>query len=70
MKQTKAVSIRLDNTSANPFAGYDVSPTIRQGAGPNGTANVAVVIYYDEDDYKGPNKQYVEQGKLIACVKQ
>ena len=22
------------------------------------------------DDYKGPNRQYVEQGKLIICVKQ
>lgn len=22
------------------------------------------------DDYKGPNKQYVEQGKLVICVKE
>ena len=35
-------SIRLDNGSASPVAGIEVSPTIRQGAGPNGCANVAV----------------------------
>lgn len=23
-----------------------------------------------EDDYKGPNRQYVEQGKLIVCKKE
>ena len=37
-----ATAIRLDNGSAQPIGGVEVSPTIRQGAGPNGCANVAV----------------------------
>lgn len=36
-----SVAVRLDNTSAPPIGGIEVSPTIRQGAGPNGCANVA-----------------------------
>ena len=35
-------AVRLDNGSASPFAGEDVAPTIRQGAGTNGAANVGV----------------------------
>ncbi len=35
-------AVRLDNGSASPLAGENVAPTIRQGAGPNGAANVAV----------------------------
>ena len=34
--------IRLDNGSADPYAGKYVAPTIRPGAGPNGAANVGV----------------------------
>lgn len=36
-----SVAVRLDNTSAPSIGGIEVSPTIRQGAGPNGCANVA-----------------------------
>ena len=39
-----AYALRLDNTSAPPLAGEELSPTIRTGAGPNGTANVAVAL--------------------------
>jgi DNA (cytosine-5)-methyltransferase 1 len=35
-------SLRLDNGSASPVVSGDISPTIRQGAGPNGCANAAV----------------------------
>jgi len=41
-----AVSLKLDNGSAQPVGGVEVTPTIRQGAGPNGTANVAVYAGY------------------------
>ena len=41
-----AVSLKLDNGSAQPLGGVEVTPTIRQGAGPNGTANVAVYAGY------------------------
>lgn len=41
-KVIESLSLRLDNGSAHPVGGVEVSPTIRQGAGPNGYANVAV----------------------------
>lgn len=41
-----AISLKLDNGSAQPVGGVDVTPTIRRGAGPNGTANVAVYAGY------------------------
>ena len=41
-----AVSLKLDNGSAQPIGGVEVAPTIRQGAGPNGTANVGVYAGY------------------------
>lgn len=40
-KVIESLSLRLDNGSAQPIGGVEVSPTIRQGAGPNGCANVA-----------------------------
>lgn len=41
-----AVSLKLDNGSAQPIGGVEIAPTIRQGAGPNGTANVGVFTRY------------------------
>lgn len=41
-----AVSLKLDNGSAQPIGGMEIAPTIRQGAGPNGTANVGVFTRY------------------------
>jgi len=41
-----AISLKRDNASAQPVGGVEVTPTIRQGAGPNGTANVAVYTHY------------------------
>lgn len=41
-----AVSLKLDNGSAQPICGVEIAPTIRQGAGPNGTANVGVFTRY------------------------
>ena len=40
----RTYAIRLDNASAFPLAGKDLSPNIRTGAGPNGTANVVVAL--------------------------
>lgn len=40
--ENQTYAIRPDNTSAPPLAGEDISPTIRMGEGPNGTANIAV----------------------------
>ena len=41
-QQAVMIALRLDNCSAAPIGGVEVSPTIRQGAGPNGCANVAI----------------------------
>ena len=50
----------------------DVSVTLRNKSGSyGGQRSVRYLLYTDtvgalcEDDYKGPNRQYVEQGKLI-----
>ncbi len=40
-KVMESLSLRLDNGSVYPVGGVEVSPTIRQGAGANGCANVA-----------------------------
>lgn len=46
----KCYICRLDNGSANPFVGEKISPTIRQGAGPVGAANVAVAYNVGNDN--------------------
>ncbi len=43
-KNVNILPIRLDNGSATPLPSGDISPTIRQGAGPNGTANIGVQL--------------------------
>ena len=56
----------------------DVSVTLRNRGGSygGGERGARYLLYQDkvgalcQDDYKGPNKQYVEQDKLIICVKQ
>ena len=56
----------------------DVSVTLRNRGGSygGGERGTRYLLYQDTvgaicfDDYKGPNRQYVEQGKLIICVKQ
>lgn len=54
----------------------DISITLRsRSASCGGERGTHYLLYQDkvgalcQDDYKGPNKQYVEQEKLIICVK-
>ena len=56
----------------------DIAVTLRSRSGSygGGKRGTRYLLYQDkvgalcQDDYKGPNKQYVEQDKLIICVKQ
>ena len=56
----------------------DISVTLRYKGGVirQRQRGTCYLLYQDkvgalcQDDYKDPNKQYVEQGKLIICVKQ
>lgn len=54
----------------------DIAVTLRSRSGSyGGKRSTRYLLYQDkvgalcQDDYKGPNKQYVEQDKLIICVK-
>lgn len=56
-------AVRLDNTSAPPIGGIEVSPTIRQGAGPNGCANVAVASVDCRNGTENENTNVTLQAK-------
>lgn len=55
----------------------DVSVTLRNKGGSygGGERGSRYLLYQDSagalcrDDFKGPNRQYVEQNKLIICIK-
>lgn len=62
-------------TQRDQYKETDIAASLRASGGDVGGWRDANFIYYTDtvgslcqDDYKGPNKQYVEQGKLIICL--
>ncbi len=60
----EAYCLRLDNGSSDPFCGEKISPTIRQGAGSNGCANVGVVT---ATSCKKPLRWIVRRLTTVEC---
>ena len=67
--------ITLTETRFFEWEEDDVSVTLRNSGGSyGGVRGIGYLLYQDtigalcEDDYKGPNRQYVDQDKLIICV--
>lgn len=61
-----AGTLRLDNGNDSPFAGAESSPTIRPGAGPNGTANVAVC--YSIGNGQTNQARISEKARALDCM--
>lgn len=66
----------VTEVSFGEYKESDKSVTLRSSsASIGGVRSARYLLYQDtigalcQDDYKGPNRQYVEQGKLVICVR-
>ena len=66
----------VTEVSFGEYKESDKSVTLRSSsASIGGVGSPRYLLYQDtigalcQDDYKGPNRQYVDQGKLVICVR-
>lgn len=66
----------VTEVSFGEYKESDKSVTLRNSsASIGGVGSSRHLLYQDtigalcQDDYKGPNRQYVDQGKLVICVR-
>lgn len=65
----------VTEVSFGEYKESDKSATLRSSSASIIRGSPRYLLYQDtigalcQDDYKGPNRQYVEQGKLVICVR-